>query len=91
MSSFIVFHDCLIRIPRFKYNLFLGLDANFRLKNKLRRTSKDKDYTVLGDGLGVFAPLYGDEGYIEHVKKYVSEQDVSTCGCTQKPVWLTTS
>ncbi|KIY61244.1 hypothetical protein CYLTODRAFT_405658 [Cylindrobasidium torrendii FP15055 ss-10] len=64
---------------RYKYNLFLGLDANFRLENKLRRKAENKDYSVLGDGLGVFAPLYGKEGYEEHVKKYVSEQDVSQC------------
>ncbi|KIY61885.1 hypothetical protein CYLTODRAFT_459471 [Cylindrobasidium torrendii FP15055 ss-10] len=64
---------------RFKYNLFLGLDANFRLESKLRRKAANKDYNVLGDGLGVFAPLYGEEGYEEHIKKYVSEQDVSQC------------
>ncbi|KIY60804.1 hypothetical protein CYLTODRAFT_482795, partial [Cylindrobasidium torrendii FP15055 ss-10] len=64
---------------RFKYNLFLGLDANFRLENKLRRKAENKDYSVLGDGLGVFARLYGPDGYEEHVKKYVSEQDVSQC------------
>ncbi|KIY61212.1 hypothetical protein CYLTODRAFT_328727, partial [Cylindrobasidium torrendii FP15055 ss-10] len=63
----------------FKYNLFLGLDANFRMESKVRRKAENKDYTVLGDGLGVFAPLYGDDGYEEHVKKYVSEQDVSQC------------
>ncbi|KIY63263.1 hypothetical protein CYLTODRAFT_323455, partial [Cylindrobasidium torrendii FP15055 ss-10] len=64
---------------RFKYNLYLGLDANFRLENKLRRKADNKDYSVLGDGLGVFAPLYGMDGYEEHIKKYVSEQDVSEC------------
>ncbi|KIY61186.1 hypothetical protein CYLTODRAFT_405693 [Cylindrobasidium torrendii FP15055 ss-10] len=64
---------------RYKYNLFLGLDANFRLENKMRPFAKHKDYTVLGDGLGVFGPLEGADGYKQHLRKYVSEDDVSQC------------
>jgi hypothetical protein len=54
--------------------LFLALDANFRLKNRLRKKSANKGYAILGDGLGCQVP--GDS-YTEHIKNYVSEEDVS--------------
>lgn len=62
---------------RFKYNLYVGMDACFRLENKLRKKSSKKAYTVLGDGLGCFAPWGGADGYEAHVKKHVTEEDVS--------------
>lgn len=52
------------------------MDACFRLENKLRKKSARKAYTVLGDGLGCFAPWGGANGYEEHVKKHVTEEDV---------------
>ncbi|KIY60819.1 hypothetical protein CYLTODRAFT_482388, partial [Cylindrobasidium torrendii FP15055 ss-10] len=63
----------------YKYNLFVGLDANFRLENKLRKIAKGRAINVLGDGLGYFAKLDGEDGYIEQLKKHISEEDVQTC------------
>ncbi|KAF7300232.1 CxC2 domain-containing protein [Mycena kentingensis (nom. inval.)] len=58
----------------FLYALMLALDANFRLKNRIRANERqDRPY---GPGWGCFV----DDGpYKEHLVDYVAEEDVSTC------------
>ena len=58
---------------RFKYALVLGMDACFRMENRLRAKSKNKQYSILADGLGCFVP---HESYFTHLKNYVKEDDV---------------
>ncbi|PBK59706.1 hypothetical protein ARMSODRAFT_991083 [Armillaria solidipes] len=59
---------------QFLYLVVLAIDANFRLKN-LFRSSQEKD-PGLHTGLAYFV----DPGpYLEHVRKYATQKDVSTC------------
>ncbi|KAF7319016.1 hypothetical protein HMN09_00237800 [Mycena chlorophos] len=58
----------------FLYALLLALDANFRLKNRIR-TNERKDQS-LTCGLGVFVET---EAYKQNLSDYVSEEDISTC------------
>ena len=58
---------------RFLYVLFLALDANFRLKNRIR-SSDDKD-PGLHTGLAYFVE---NKPYREHVLKYASQTDVES-------------
>ncbi|KAF7299425.1 hypothetical protein MIND_00892300 [Mycena indigotica] len=58
----------------FLYSLMLALDANFRLKNRIRANERQDD--SLGSGWGYFVD---DEPYREHLRDYVAEEDVSTC------------
>ncbi|KAJ7162526.1 hypothetical protein C8R43DRAFT_1086432 [Mycena crocata] len=59
---------------RFLYMLILAMDANFRMKSRLRKNARpDKP---LGPGLGY---MQDGEPYREHLKDYVAEKDVSTC------------
>jgi len=52
--------------------LLLAMDANFKLKNRLR--SNEHEDPPLGAGWGHLV----DEGpYKEHLRSYVSEKDVS--------------
>ncbi|KAJ6493720.1 hypothetical protein C8R47DRAFT_1213989 [Mycena vitilis] len=62
--------------PRYKflYMLIVALDANFKLRNRLR-TNEINDPS-LGPGWGVFVE---PTAYKEHLKGYVAEKDVSTC------------
>jgi hypothetical protein len=48
------------------------MDANFRLKNRLR--AGDKDDPTLGDGLAYVAD---HNMYEEHIKGYVDQEEVS--------------
>ncbi|KAJ7825880.1 hypothetical protein B0H14DRAFT_2368607, partial [Mycena olivaceomarginata] len=59
---------------RFLYMLLLAMDANFRLKNRLRANEHQDPY--LGSGLGYFVE---ENGYKNHIKNYVTEKDVSSC------------
>ncbi|KAF7311271.1 CxC2 domain-containing protein [Mycena kentingensis (nom. inval.)] len=59
---------------RFLYMLILTVDANFRLKNRLR--ANEISDTPLGPG---WAYWVEPKAYNEHVKNYVSETDMSTC------------
>ncbi|KAJ7084884.1 hypothetical protein B0H15DRAFT_951369 [Mycena belliarum] len=59
---------------RFLYMLLLAIDANFRLKSRLRANQRDDD--PLGPGWG---HLLEEPPYKEHLKNYVAEKDVSTC------------
>ncbi|KAJ7829911.1 hypothetical protein B0H13DRAFT_1655417 [Mycena leptocephala] len=59
---------------RFLYMLLLAMDANFRLKNRLRANAHDDP--PLGSGWGY---MVEDAPYKEHLRNYVAEKDVSTC------------
>ncbi|KAJ7709331.1 hypothetical protein B0H16DRAFT_1480957 [Mycena metata] len=59
---------------RFLYMLLLAVDANFRLKNRLRANQHDDPPLGLGWGYQV-----EESAYKEHLKNYVAEKDVSTC------------
>ncbi|KAJ7040223.1 hypothetical protein C8F04DRAFT_948763 [Mycena alexandri] len=60
--------------PEFLYMLLLAMDANFRLKSRLRSNARDDP--PLGDGWGHMV----EEGpYKKHLRGYVAEKDVSTC------------
>jgi hypothetical protein len=54
------------------------MDANFRLKNRLRHGNVE-DFT-LGDGLGYVTE---HKQYEEHIKKYVGQEEVSRSFRTQ--------
>ncbi|KAF7294445.1 CxC2 domain-containing protein [Mycena kentingensis (nom. inval.)] len=59
---------------QFLYMLLIAADANFRLKNRVRPNEKnDPPY---GPGLAYWVDPNPYEG---HVKKYISEVDISTC------------
>lgn len=51
----------------------LALDANFRLKNRIRKN--ESDVGALGEGLGYFVAT---EPYKNHLRNYIKENDVST-------------
>ncbi|KAJ7062990.1 hypothetical protein B0H15DRAFT_794749 [Mycena belliarum] len=61
---------------RFLYMLLLAMDANFRLKNRLRANAHVD--LPLGDGWG---HLVEEPPYKEHLKGYVAEKDVSFFTC----------
>jgi hypothetical protein len=52
------------------YSLILAIDANFRLKNKLRKVANDPP---LGDGLAHWVP---HEPYHEYVQKFGHQEEV---------------
>ncbi|KAF9014806.1 hypothetical protein BDZ89DRAFT_918102, partial [Hymenopellis radicata] len=54
---------------KFLFMLYLALDANFRMRSRLRKKSANKAYTIVGDGLGYQVPT---ESYMEHLKHYIS-------------------
>ncbi|KAJ7841673.1 hypothetical protein B0H13DRAFT_2365584 [Mycena leptocephala] len=59
---------------RFLYMLILAVDANFRLKNRLRKNEHDDP--SFGSG---WSYLVEDGPYRKHLAHYVAEKDVSTC------------
>ncbi|KAJ7817577.1 hypothetical protein B0H13DRAFT_1662585 [Mycena leptocephala] len=59
---------------RFLYMLLLAVDANFKLKNRLR--SNERSDPSLGPGWGAFVE---PNEYKEHLRNYVGETDISTC------------
>ncbi|KAJ7186909.1 hypothetical protein C8R46DRAFT_1206901 [Mycena filopes] len=59
---------------RFLYMLLLAMDANFRLKSRLRANARED--LPLGDGWG---HLVEEGPYRTHLRAYVAEKDVSTC------------
>ncbi|KAF8122736.1 hypothetical protein K438DRAFT_1603507 [Mycena galopus ATCC 62051] len=61
---------------RFLYALLLAMDANFRLKNRLR--ANEHQDPLLGSGLGYFVE---EKAYKAHVKNYVAERDVRVSSC----------
>ncbi|KAJ6488304.1 hypothetical protein C8R47DRAFT_1177489 [Mycena vitilis] len=74
---------------QFLYMLLLAMDANFRLKNRIR--ANEREDLPLGSGWGY---LVEESPYKEHLKTYVGEKDVSTCiafaALMQKDTRLTT-
>ncbi|KAJ7078641.1 hypothetical protein C8R43DRAFT_965974 [Mycena crocata] len=58
---------------RFLYMLLLAMDANFRLKSRLRPNERDDQ------PLGGWGHLVNEGPYKEHLVDYVAEKDVSTC------------
>ncbi|KAJ7454342.1 hypothetical protein B0H11DRAFT_2244997 [Mycena galericulata] len=74
---------------RFLYMLLLAIDANFRLKNRMR--VNEIDDPSLGPGWGYWVE---PERYKRHLQKYVHEKDMSTCiafaALLQKDTRLTT-
>ncbi|KAJ7799721.1 hypothetical protein B0H14DRAFT_3491392 [Mycena olivaceomarginata] len=59
---------------RFLYMLLVALDANFKLKNRMRQNERPDP--SLGPGLGYFVD---SAKYRRHLRKYVPEKDISTC------------
>ncbi|KAJ7053016.1 hypothetical protein C8F01DRAFT_955086, partial [Mycena amicta] len=55
-----------------KHALMLAVDANFRMKNRIR--AKERSDPPLGPGLGFFV---ASDPYKDHIKNYVTEEDVS--------------
>ena len=51
----------------------LAVDANFRLKNRIRKN--ENRASALGEGLGYFVAT---EPYKHHISGYVKESDVSS-------------
>nr|GAT46263.1 predicted protein [Mycena chlorophos] len=69
--------------------LILAIDANFRMKNRIRPNKQQN--TTLGPGLGFFV---NPAPYKTHINRYTSERDFSTCiafqALTAKDTKLTT-
>ncbi|KAJ6459360.1 hypothetical protein C8R47DRAFT_1226636 [Mycena vitilis] len=59
---------------RFLYMLIVALDANFKLKNRMR--NKAKYDPALGPGWEYFVE---PNAYREHLRNYVPEKDISSC------------
>jgi hypothetical protein len=59
---------------RYKYELKLSEDANFKLIN--RNMSTEARDPVIDDGTGYFA---NRKDYSEHIWKHVDEQEISSC------------
>ncbi|KAJ6561834.1 hypothetical protein B0H19DRAFT_1209995 [Mycena capillaripes] len=74
---------------RFLYMLLLAVDANFRLKNRMR--TNEIDDPSLGPGWSYWVE---PQRYRRHLRKYVGEKDLSTCiafaALLQKDTRLTT-
>ncbi|KAJ7088008.1 hypothetical protein B0H15DRAFT_949821 [Mycena belliarum] len=74
---------------QFLYMLLLAVDANFRLKNRMRKNELDDP--SLGPGWGYWVE---PQKYKRHLKKYVHEKDISSCiafaALLQKDTRLTT-
>ncbi|KAK6996601.1 CxC2 domain-containing protein [Favolaschia claudopus] len=59
---------------QFLYMLIIAVDANFRLRHRLR--PNERDDPPLGSGWGY---MQEEEPYKAHLRNYVEEKDVSTC------------
>ncbi|KAJ7234341.1 hypothetical protein C8J57DRAFT_1531743 [Mycena rebaudengoi] len=59
---------------KFLYMLLLAMDANFKLKNRMR--PNEIDDPPLGPGWGYFVE---PQSYRRHLKTYVPEKDITTC------------
>ncbi|KAH8813863.1 hypothetical protein DL96DRAFT_1757976 [Flagelloscypha sp. PMI_526] len=59
---------------RFLYMLLLAMDANFRLKSRLRKNSRGT--VELGDGWGFFVP---SQTYREFISQVTDDDDISNC------------
>ncbi|KAJ7030300.1 hypothetical protein C8F04DRAFT_961867 [Mycena alexandri] len=59
---------------RYKYFLFLGSDANFKMIN--RNVSSEARDPVVDDGTGYFC---NRADYSAHIRKHVDEEEISSC------------
>ncbi|KAJ7060233.1 hypothetical protein C8F01DRAFT_1253560 [Mycena amicta] len=59
---------------RYLYKLIIAMDANFRLKNRIRKNERTDP--PLGAGKGYFVT---SAAYKEHLKNYIAEKEVSKC------------
>ncbi|KAK6971667.1 CxC2 domain-containing protein [Favolaschia claudopus] len=59
---------------QFLFILIVAMDANYRLRNRLRHNERDDP--PLGSGWGY---LVEEKEYHEHLRGYVGEEDISTC------------
>ncbi|KAJ7719661.1 hypothetical protein B0H16DRAFT_1336539, partial [Mycena metata] len=60
--------------PKFLYMLIVALDANFKLKNRMRANAKDDP--PLGPDWEYFVE---PKAYKKHLRNYVPEKDISSC------------
>ncbi|KAJ7041928.1 hypothetical protein C8F04DRAFT_946399 [Mycena alexandri] len=60
--------------PKYLYRLVLAMDANFKMKNRIR--ARERDDPSLGPGWGAFVE---PKAYKKHLRGYVAEKDISTC------------
>ncbi|KAL1658415.1 hypothetical protein GGF50DRAFT_92641 [Schizophyllum commune] len=58
----------------YRFRTMLAVDANFRLKNRIRKN--ENRASALGEGLGYFVAT---EPYKHHISGYVKESDISSC------------
>lgn len=58
--------------PRYRFMTMLAVDANFRLKNRIR--ANETGGGALGEGYGYFVDT---QPYKDHLAGYVKESDVS--------------
>ncbi|KAI5897299.1 uncharacterized protein SCHCODRAFT_02489565 [Schizophyllum commune H4-8] len=58
----------------YRFRTMLAVDANFRLKNRIRKN--ENRASALGEGLGYFVAT---EPYKDHISGYVKESDISSC------------
>ncbi|KAJ7121221.1 hypothetical protein C8R46DRAFT_929163 [Mycena filopes] len=61
---------------RYLFRLILAMDANFKMKNRIR--AHEHDDPSLGPGWGAFVE---PQAYKKHLRKYVAEKDVSISTC----------
>ncbi|KAJ7778883.1 hypothetical protein B0H14DRAFT_3507857 [Mycena olivaceomarginata] len=59
---------------RFLFRLILAIDANFKMKNRIR--AREHNNPSLGPGWGAFVE---PTKYKKHLRNYVAEKDISTC------------
>ncbi|KAJ7022824.1 hypothetical protein C8F04DRAFT_970935 [Mycena alexandri] len=84
-------HDWRNIDPKYRYlfRLILAMDANFKMKNRIR--AREHNDPSLGPGFGAFVE---PKEYKKHLCKYVGEKDISTCiafaALTQKDTRNTT-
>ncbi|KAJ7025133.1 hypothetical protein C8F04DRAFT_968170 [Mycena alexandri] len=60
--------------PKYLYRLILAMDANFKMKNRIR--ARERADPSLGPGWGAFVE---PKAYKRHLRRYVAEKDISTC------------
>lgn len=79
----ILIRDLSLHISRFLYIIILALDANFRLNNRLRSTEAADPGLHTGHAYFVSQP-----GYNDHLRKYVTQEDVSRLASSARGILL---
>ncbi|KAJ7061126.1 hypothetical protein C8F01DRAFT_1288320 [Mycena amicta] len=62
------------RSHQYLYKLMISVDANFRLKNRIR--ANERQDPALGEGKGYFVET---KAYKEHLKTYIPEKEFHSC------------